>query len=149
MQLHEISVEWKRFDNFFALWKLHRGCTQLVYVIGEAHHCYVGSIGSRDGKKGLGTRYQWQYVNRARAIFGLEENQGQVAYAGTLKKPSGSFLGMDILAVEADVQNAFVLAYGPENALFDPEDLAEGYAFTHSGELPGFLGGDLQGKQAL
>ena len=139
MESREITVEWKRFDNFFSLWNSHRDDTQLIYVIGESHHCYIGSIGSRDGKKGLGTRYQWQYVRRARAIFGLEEASGQVAYSGTVKKIGGLVQGIDILATEAEVQNAFVLACGPANALFDPEDLLDGYLVAHHGELPLFL----------
>ncbi|MCP1446049.1 hypothetical protein J3D54_005181 [Pseudomonas sp. GGS8] len=139
IQLHEVSVEWRRFDNFFALWKSHRSATQLIYVIGETHRCYIGSIGSRKGELDLGARYQWQSVICARAILGLEEDHGQVAYAGILKKSSGSFQSIDIVAIEADVQNSFVLACGFENALFDPKDLAEGYSLTHSGELPSFL----------
>jgi len=140
VEIQEITVEWKKYDNFFSLWNSHRDDTQLIYVIGESHHCYIGSIGPRDGKKGLGTRYQWQYVNRARAIFGLDESSGQVAFAGILKKTSSAVQGIDILAVEAEVQNAFVLACGPANALFDPEDLVNGCTITYGGEPPSFLG---------
>lgn len=135
----QLSIEWNRFDNFFSLWRIHRNSTQLLYVIGDNHHCYIGSIGSRDGKQGLGTRYQWQYVNRARAIFGLDESSGQVAFAGTLRKVSGGVVGIDILAAEAEVQNAFISAYGPDRALFDPEDLVPGYIFTFCGDAPSFL----------
>ncbi len=133
-----VEIEWKKHNNFFELWRAHRQDTKLLYVIGEQHHCYVGSIGSRDGAQGLGTRYQWQYVNRARSIYGAEESAGQVSYAGTFKNPE-QVNGQLILAAEALTQNACVTKLGPQAVLFDPEDLIEGVEVIHSGEVPAFL----------
>jgi len=138
VQATEIKIDWKRFDTFFDLWRAHRDDTQLLYVIGEEHHCYIGSIGSRAGKQGLGNRYQWQYVRGAQAIFGLDEPSGQVAYSGSLSSLS-PILATHILAMEALVQNVFVLSHGRENALFQPEHLIEGYNAIHKGDLPKFL----------
>ena len=82
-------------------------------------------------------RYQWQYLQRSKAIFGLEEGAGQPAFAaaleGTLVEPR------DILSAEAYVQHAFIQRRGTENALFEPEDLPDGVIFTSTGENPPFL----------
>jgi len=139
VSFEKLTIEWVQFDNFFSLWRSHRNSTRLLYVIGDDHHCYIGSIGSRDGKLGLGMRYQWQYVSRARAIFGLDESSGQVAFAGVLRKNNGEVVGLDILAAEAGIQSDFMSVHGPDRALFDPEDLVPGYAFLHSGSPPKFL----------
>lgn len=133
-----VEIEWKKYNNFFDLWRAHRQDTKLLYVIGEQHHCYIGSIGSRDGSQGLGTRYQWQYVNRARSIYGAEESAGQVSFAGIFKNPE-QVNGQLILAAEAFTQNGCVTKLGPQAVLFDPEDLIEGVEVIHSGEVPAFL----------
>lgn len=133
-----VEIEWKKYNHFFDLWRAHKQDTKLLYVIGEQHHCYIGSIGSRDGAQGLGTRYQWQYVHRARSIFGVEESAAQVAYAGLFKNPE-QINGPLILAAEAFTQNRCITALGPQAVLFEPEDLTEGVEVTNRGELPVFL----------
>ena len=137
-QTHIITLSWQRYRTFFDLWHNHRSDTKLVYVIGASHHCYIGSIGSRGGIQGLGTRYQWQYVRRAQAIFGLDESGGQESYAANFTRIVGEH---DILATEAYIQNKFILSAGTQNALFEPEDLTEGYEFLHINQesAPAFI----------
>jgi hypothetical protein len=135
-----INVDWTKHDNFFELWRAHRRSTKLLYVIGEHHHCYVGCIGGKSGQGGLAQRYQWQYVNRARSIFGRDEADGQVAYSGEFRNPE-SITPELILAAEADVQSGCVLALGPDAVLFDPEDTVDGLTVRHLGTPPIFLTG--------
>jgi hypothetical protein len=132
------EVQWTKYPNFFELWRAHRKSTKLLYVIGEQHHCYIGCIGGKGGQVGLAQRYQWQYVNRARAIFGRDETDGQGAYAGTFRNPD-SITPERILAAEAEVQSRCVLALGPDAILFDPEDAIEGFTVRHAGSSPPFL----------
>ena len=136
--MNTICISWTRYPNFFELWHNHRRDTKLLYVIGESHHCYIGSIGSRDGVQGLGTRYQWQYVNRAKSIFGLDEERGQTAFAGVFESPN-EVTGALILASEAYIQNCCVTAIGENEILFEPEDLVENVKVENSGELPSFI----------
>lgn len=82
-------------------------------------------------------RYQWQYLQRAKAIFGLDEADGQTAFSATM---SGSSIEpQDILAAEAFVQHSLIQRVGTERALFEPEELVEEITFTNSGEIPEFL----------
>lgn len=134
----QVTLAWRRYETFFDLWRARREDTQLIYVIGPDHHCYIGSIGSRGGKQGLGTRYQWQYVQRARAIFGLDENAGRPAFAAAFSVDTAP-TGDDILAAEAYVQNQFIVNVGPDHALFEPEDIVEGFVFVNSGDVPPFI----------
>jgi hypothetical protein len=133
-----IELDWTKFPNFFELWRVERRATKLLYVIGDEHHCYVGAIGCNGGEGGLGTRYQWQYVNRARAIFGCDEPDGQVAYAAAFRNPE-SISPELILAAEADVQAACIVTLGTHAVLFDPEDTLEGILVRHLGAPPPFL----------
>ena len=133
-----VEIEWINYNHFFDLWRAHRRDTQLLYAIGDQHHCYIGSIGSRDGLQGLGTRYQWQYVHRARSIFGAEESDGQVAYVGLFKNPE-QIDGRLILAAEAFTQKRCITMLGPQAVLFDAEDLIEGVEVTNSGSMPRYL----------
>ncbi|MGB7931678.1 MAG: hypothetical protein WCH04_05550 [Gammaproteobacteria bacterium] len=133
-----VEIEWIRYNHFFDLWRAHRRNAQLLYVIGDQHHCYIGSIGSRDGVQGLGTRYQWQYVHRARSIFGAQESAGQVAYAGQFKKPE-QINGRLILAAEAFTQNCCITVLGPQAVLFDAEKIVKGVEIVNRGSLPPFL----------
>jgi len=134
----EIQVNWKKFENFFELWRTHRHSTKLIYVIGESHHCYIGAIGPDKGKSGLGIRYQKQYIDRSIAIFGLDKDKGQPSYAATFIEAE-NVLPHEILAIEALVQRAFVEAHGRENALFKPEHVNGQHVVTHLGHPPPFL----------
>ena len=136
--METVEIEWIQYNHFFDLWRAHRHDTQLLYVIGDQHHCYIGSIGARDGVQGLSTRYQWQYVQRARSIFGTEESAGQVVYAGLFKKPE-QINGRLIFAAEAFTQNRCITVLGPQAVLFDAEDLVEGVEVINRGSLPTFL----------
>jgi hypothetical protein len=135
--MHAI-LTWQKYSNFFDLWREHKYDTRLIYVIGESKYCYVGSIGSRGGKQGLSTRYQWQYVERSRAIFGIEEEKGQSAFVGLFvnpKEPSGDH----IRAVEARIQNCFILRHSEKSALFHPLRDSEDLLVEHLGSMPSFL----------
>jgi len=139
-----ITITWKKYKSFFDLCEKHAKDKQLIYVIGEKHHCYIGSIGSRDGKHGLKTRYQPQYLQRARAIFGLDENSAQVAYCGLLSSEE-PINGTAILAIEAIVQKKFIDSFKRERALFKPIVPRDGYEDEHrkgdddGDEIPPFL----------
>ena len=138
MHMGTVAIDWKKYNNFFELWRAHKKDNKLLYVIGEQRHCYIGSIGSRNGVRGLGTRYQWQYVHRARSIFGADESAAQVAYAGSFKNPD-QITGQLIRAAEASVQRHCITTLGLENVLFAPEKLIEGVDVTNHGELPFFI----------
>lgn len=133
-----VEINWIKYKNFFDLWRMHKRDTQLLYVIGDQHHCYVGSIGVRGGLQGLGTRYQWQYVHRARSIFGLEESVGQVAYAGLFVSPSRINSRL-ILASESFVQHRCIIVLGPQVALFETEEMVSGVQIISLGHPPAFL----------
>jgi hypothetical protein len=75
-------------------------------------------------------------VQRAKAIFGLDESSGRESYVGIFDETVNA---TDVLAAEAFVQNRFITVVGPQHALFEPEDIAEGYAFVNSGNVPSFL----------
>ena len=132
-----LQLQWEQHPNFFALWRARRAATQLLYVIGVDHHCYVGSIGAREGRQGLAMRYQWQYLQRAKAIFGLDEEAGQPAYSAVLV--GGSSSARDILAAEAFVQHSLIQARGADSILCGAEDLIDDVTFTHAGDVPPFL----------
>ena len=135
----EIEVDWEKFDNFFDLWQKHKDSTQLLYVIGDSSSVYIGCIGIKDGKGGLKQRYQWQYVQRSRAIFGKQNSDGQVSYAGTFIKPK-KITGKIIGAAESLVQESFISKYGESNALFSPVSVKSGFRISHIGkEKPTFV----------
>jgi hypothetical protein len=66
----------------------------------------------------------------------LDESSGRESYAATFHQTVNA---TDVLAAEAFVQNRFITAVGPQHALFEPEDIVEGYAFDNTGHGPGFL----------
>ncbi|OFW28251.1 MAG: hypothetical protein A3J28_09805 [Acidobacteria bacterium RIFCSPLOWO2_12_FULL_60_22] len=141
-----VVIEWKRYRDFFNLWTSRGSEPQLIHVIGECHHCYVGSVGSKGGSGGLRVRYEKQYLDRARAIFGRQAPDDQPAFAGIFQ--SGTYLdGRHIRAAEAQVQQAFVARFGATAALFKPEQVSDDIEFRHVGEVPDFLkrshGGEL------
>lgn len=87
MKLH-ITVQWTRYTDFFDLWDAHKKATQLLYVIGERDLCYIGCIGINGGKTGLGQRYQKQYMDRSKAIFGMQRPIARPAFAGVFTAPN-------------------------------------------------------------
>lgn len=136
--METIEIDWIKYDNFFDLWRAHKDHTQLLYVIGDKHYCYIGSIGGHGGAQGLGTRYQWQYVHRARSIFAAEESAGQVAYSGLFKKP-GQINSQLILAAEALTQNRCIEVLGPKAVMFGQNKIPEGVTVSNIGNMPQFL----------
>ena len=136
--METIEIEWVQYNNFFDLWRNHKEDSQLLYVIGDQHHCYVGSIGGNHVVKGLGVRYQWQYVDRAKSIFGQDESAGQVAYAGLFRKPK-EINSKLILAAEAFIQNHCTNVLMSKDCLFQCKKLAEEVKVINRGRLPQFL----------
>ncbi len=135
-----VVINWRRHSDFFKLWSAHGTEPKLVYVIGETHECYIGSVGSRGGKGGLQTRYEKQYLDRACAIFGQRVPRDQPAFAGLFVDPDQVDQRL-IIAAEAQVQNAFITRHGKPAALFDPEHPVGGVEVKHQGEVPAFLKG--------
>lgn len=138
------KICWKKYDNFFSLWENHNKETTMFYMIGEKHHIYIGAIGINGGKQGLGTRYQKQYLNIAKAIFGKDEIVGQVAYAGTFKKTMKNDLHQNIMRqVEAYLQNKCARKYGREKVLFKITKINSqeeiNIMLNHEGDVPEFL----------
>lgn len=133
-----IEIAWKRYRNFFSLWRRYEWNQKLFYVIGERHHCYIGSIGALGGKGGLHTRYQWQYLDRARAIFGLNEAQGQPCFAGIPTKPR-KLTARQIHAIEANLQRRFIDVVGKKAALFKVISNVPALSIIHRGSAPRFL----------
>lgn len=133
-----IEIKWIKYDNFFDLWRRHKDGCKLLYVIGDQHHCYIGSIGGSRGKKGLGNRYQWQYLDRARSIFGQEESAGQVAYVGLFQKPA-EISGHLIRAAEAFTQNCCRMKLQPQACLFKCKKFVNNVDVSNVGDTPPFL----------
>ncbi len=132
------SLLWERFPNFFRLREHHMRTPQLIYVIGEAPFCYIGSIGSDEGQEGIGTRYQAQYLKLGKAIFGLPEESGKSCYAATITVPDAPTPSL-IYAIEAEVQGSFISHFGSGSALFKPIGRLLTLTLTHDGERPSFL----------
>ena len=141
-----VVIEWKRYRDFFDLWTSRGSEPQLIYVIGECRYCYVGSVGSKGGSGGLRVRYEKQYLERARAIFGRQAPDNQPAFAGNFE--SGVHLDERLIrAVEAQVQQAFVARFGGTAALFKPGQVSGDIEFRHVGEVPVFLIGGYGGER--
>lgn len=132
-------ITWVQYNDFHSLWESHRHTPQLIYVVGESHHIYIGQIGgNKNETKGFPMRYQRQYLKFAKAMFGLDFSQGQRAYAGLISysEPVGCPM---VLAAEAQVQKQCVEQVGLANVLFTPKVLVPGYSFDHDGNAPAFL----------
>jgi len=137
----DIEVRWEAFDSFFTLWDTHQKSTQLLYVIGEEHHCYIGCIGIDDGKGGLKQRYQKQYVYRSISIFGLDRSEGQKSFAGEFTNDKIDVDANIIGWCEHLAQLTFIHKYGEKNAEFTLTNPFpyEGIKLKNLGEKPGFL----------
>lgn len=131
-----MKVNWERYRDFFDLYAACGDIAQLVYVIGNARNCYIGSVGSRGGQGGLRVRYEPQYINRARAIYGQDRPSGQPAFVGIIDGPCNSH---DVANLERHVQRAFVAAFGRDNAEFKPPREDDYGQYAHAGQKPSFL----------
>lgn len=131
-----MQVRWERYRDFFELYKACGQIARLVYVIGETQHCYVGSVGSRGGRGGLRVRYEPQYINRSRAIYGQDRPSGQPAFVGII---GGRCKPRDVADLERHVQRAFVEARGQNNAQFKPPGTGGRGQYSHVGRKPSFL----------
>jgi hypothetical protein len=132
-----MNLNWQKFENFFALYELLKDESRMFYIIGETHHCYIGSVGGRKGVNGLSQRYQKQYVDRSKAIFGSSIPSNQPAFASIVTDERITI--NDIEPIERQLQDVFIGLHGKENALFTPRGKASNYQLTHSGDAPSFL----------
>jgi len=137
--MQEVVLQWTRYPNFFDLYAKHKNDPKLMYIIGENHHCYIGSVGSKGGTDGLAQRYQKQYIDRARAIFGADKPQNQPAYAGHFLSPSDPTPEL-IKHAEESIQNLFLNKVGKSAALFTFRGAAGQVSIKSQGQdLPPFL----------
>ncbi len=135
-----IHLIWKRFENFLDLWDELKDIPKLIYVIGETHHCYIGTVGGRKGKDGLRQRYQKQYVDRAVAIYGMDAPEGQPAFAANLNEVATN----QIESLERQVQQVFIDNEEKGHYLFKPRGRIGNFELDHQGNMPKFL----QSKEA-
>ena len=136
--MDQIIIEWIRYTDFFDLYDALGREPKLVYVIGETHHCYIGSVGSRHGTGGLAVRYEKQYLDRARAIFGMDKPQHQPAYAGQFVSPIRPDSEL-VEAIERNIQSLFLKSVGQAAALFKPRGMLKALHWSNQGEIPRFL----------
>jgi hypothetical protein len=111
-----VTLQWERHSDFFDLYKRYKDERYLIYIIGEFHHVYIGSVGSRGGASGLAARYLSQYIKRSIAIFGSDCPRNQPAFSGRFckpKKPSPSI----VQRTERYIQKLFRDTY-PKGNLF-------------------------------
>ena len=132
-----MRLNWQHFDNFFSLYDLLKNRPRMFYVIGETHHCYIGSVGGCGGNRGLAQRYEKQYIERTKAIFGSNATSDQPAFASIIDDQEIS--QVDIVPIERQLQNIFIGVHGINNALFTPRGLAANFQLTHTGDVPSFL----------
>jgi hypothetical protein len=128
------AVNWERFENFFALYEKLQSVQKLIYVIGETHHVYIGSVGCKEGKRGLAARYEKQYVERSKAIFGSDSPRNQPAFAGTFIDSNGVTCE-NVGDVEKLIQWTFLQGPNRDQALFKRPSIEVKY----SGDVPSFL----------
>lgn len=133
-----IHLTWMRFENFFDLYADVADIPRLIYAIGEAHHCYIGSAGGHHGENGLRVRYEQQYVDRAKSIFGMDTPQGQPAFAAVLDDDEVAV--EDIVPLERQVQQIFIDNVGIENAEFSPRGQVGNFDLVHDRNMPAFIG---------
>lgn len=131
------TISWKKYKNFFELWMRNKKKTRMFYIMGGQHYIYIGVIGIRGGKQGLGNRYQKQYLNMSKAIFGKDEKAAQIAYAGFFegkkKKP------VPYGDIEKHLQKKCIEKYGAENVIFTIfKGEVKNIFLTHKGDVPEF-----------
>ena len=132
-----MNLHWQKFDDFFALYEALKREPKLIYVIGETHHCYIGSVGGRGGENGLAQRYHPQYVNRSKAIFGSDKPESQPAFATVLSRLEVETA--EIEPLEREIQAVFIEEHGKDSALFSPRGVSYSGEIIHSGTPPSFL----------
>jgi len=133
-----VTLHWTRFDNFFRCYEEVKGVPKLIYVIGETHHVYIGSVGCKGGSGGLAVRYEAQYVNRSRAIFGLDTPKDQPAFAGRFTHESTTC--ETVGETEEFVQWIFLNGAYRKHALFTKRPIARpNLNVNHLGTPPLFL----------
>lgn len=131
-----IKLKIHKYDDFFKLYEEEKSRPQLIYIIGETHHCYIGSVGVKGGQNGLQQRYQKQYIERAKAIFGMDSPQNQPSFACIFESNVSDH---DIELVEEYIQTKFLNKYEQKNALFQNKEEVNDLEIAISGELPDFL----------
>ncbi len=137
--MQEVTIQWTRYPDFFDLYAKHKDEPKLIYIIGEHHHCYIGSVGSRGGTEGLAQRYQKPYIERARAIFGADKPQNQPAYVGHFLDPSDPAPDL-VERVERTIQDLFIRRVGRSAALFTIRGTTTRITIRNIGQdLPSFL----------
>jgi hypothetical protein len=132
------TVNWERFENFFTLYEKLKSVQKLVYMIGETHHVYIGSVGCKGGEGGLAVRYDRQYVDRTKAIFGSDTPQNQPAFAGTFVDPNCTTCE-NVGDVEKLIQWVFLERRGGKQALFRSPNGRPNIAVEYCGDAPSFL----------
>ena len=132
------TVNWERFENFFALYEKLQSVQKLIYVIGETHHVYIGSVGCKEGEGGLAVRYQKQYVERSKAIFGSDTPQNQPAFAGTFIDPNG-ITSENVGDIEKLIQWTFLQRRERSQALFKRPSGRPNIDVKYCGDVPSFL----------
>ena len=133
-----MPMKWERFENFFALYEKLKKVPKLIYVIGEMHHVYIGSVGCKEGENGLASRYQKQYVERSKAIFGSDTPQNQPAFAGTFIDSNG-ITCENVGDVEKLIQWAFLERGDRKQALFKRPSERPNIDVKYFGDIPSFL----------
>lgn len=128
------KIIWKKYSNFFELWENHKNETSMFYVIGEKHHIYIGAIGINEGQQGLRNRYQKQYLDRSKAIFGKDEKCGQIAYAGVFRGRRNRMRNIEI-----NLQQCCIEKYGADKVLFKEPKKEVNITIKHIGTIPDFL----------
>jgi hypothetical protein len=132
------TVNWERFESFFALYEKLQSVQKLIYVIGETHHVYIGSVGCKKGKGGLAVRYEKQYVERSKAIFGSDTPQNQPAFAGTFMDSSG-ITSENVGDIEKVIQWTFLQKRERNQALFKRPSGRPNIDVKYRGDVPSFL----------
>jgi len=134
-----IEMNWKRFENFFALYEELQKVPKLIYVIGELHHVYIGSVGCKGGAGGLAVRYEKQYVERSKAIFGSDNPYDQPAFAGTFVDSKGMTCE-NVGDIEDLVQWTFLQGKSRDQALFSKRPSRRpNIGVRYCGDVPSFL----------
>ena len=139
--MDEIVIKWLCYPDFFKLYAAHNSDQKLIYVIGRTHHCYIGSVGSKGGTGGLARRYEKQYLDLARTIFGRDLPENQPAYTGLFVTPADPPPKL-IEAVEKIIQKIFLDKLGESAALFALRGTVEPLDVKNRGQVPSFLSAD-------
>ncbi len=87
----------------------------------------------------MAKRYEKQYIDRSRSIFGADAPQNQPAYVGQFLSPGNPAPEL-IGQVEKTIQKAFLDKVGDAAALFALRGFIQDVPIKHQGlEIPTFL----------